>query len=187
MLKEIDAKTLHDWMEDGKAVLIDVREVDEYAHEHIIGSRLVPLSAFDKADFKDNKDKVAVFHCRTGNRTCMAAPQLLQTGFADVYHLDGGIEAWKKAGYSVHYDASQPISIMRQVQLTAGSLVLIGAILAILVSPWFALLSGFVGGGLMMAGFTGSCPMANMLAVLPFNRRAMTAMGDTTGHAAQGA
>lgn len=187
MLKDIDAKTLNAWLKAGKAVLIDVREVDEYAREHIVGSRLVPLSAFDKADFRQDKDKVAVFHCRTGNRTRIAAAQLLETGFADVYHLEGGIEAWKAAGLPVHYDATQPFSIMRQVQLIAGSLVITGAVLALVVSPWFALLSAFVGGGLLVASATGVCPMAGMLAKLPFNRRAMTPMGDTTGHVAANA
>lgn len=182
MLKDIDAKTLNAWLKAGDAVLIDVREVDEYAREHIIGSRLVPLSGFDKADFGADRDRVAVFHCRTGNRTAIAAAQLLATGFADVYHLKGGIEAWKAAGLPVHYDATMPFSIMRQVQLIAGSLAITGAVLALLVSPWFALLSAFVGGGLLVASATGICPMAGMLAKLPFNRRANTPVGDTAGH-----
>jgi len=42
-IREIDPKTLHGWLEDEKAVLIDIREMDEYAREHIPGSRLVPL------------------------------------------------------------------------------------------------------------------------------------------------
>jgi len=183
MLKEVDAKTLHRWIEDDEAVLIDVREAEEYAKEHIIGARLVPLSGFDKADFAADRNKIAVFHCRSGNRTQMAAPQLLQSGFADVYHLDGGIEGWKKAGYPVHFDARQPISIMRQVQIVAGSLVLLGAVLALLVSPWFALLSAFVGGGLAVAGATGTCLMANMLSMLPYNRRALAAAAQAATHA----
>jgi len=175
MLKEANAEQLHRWLEDGKAVLIDVREPDEYAREHIIGSRLVPLSGFDKADFSAEKDKIAVFHCATGNRTQGAAQDLLATGFAEVYHLDGGIGGWKKAGYPVHFNPKQPISIMRQVQITAGSLVVLGVVLAALVSPWFILLAGFVGAGLVFSGASGTCMMANMLSFLPYNRRAITA------------
>jgi len=174
MLKEATAEQLHRWMEDGKAVLIDVREPDEYAREHIIGSRLVPLSGFDRADFTQDKDKIAVFHCASGNRTQGAAQDLLATGFAEVFHLDGGIAGWKKAGYPVHFNPKQPISIMRQVQITAGSMVVLGVVLAALVSPWFVLLSGFVGAGLVFSGASGTCMMANMLGLLPYNRRALT-------------
>ncbi len=60
---------------------------------------------------------------------------------------------------------------MRQVQIAAGSLVLLGVILAVLVSPWFVALSAFVGAGLVMAGVTGFCGMANLLAHMPWNRR----------------
>jgi Protein of unknown function (DUF2892) len=56
------------------------------------------------------------------------------------------------------------------VQIAAGSLVLIGVVLAALVSPWFVLLSGFVGGGLVFAGASGSCAMAQLLMLMPWNR-----------------
>ena len=59
---------------------------------------------------------------------------------------------------------------MRQVQIVAGGLVLLGVALGALVSPWFYGLSGFVGLGLMFAGLTGFCSMAKLLAVMPWNR-----------------
>jgi len=61
-LREVDAKTLKDWLDQDKAVLIDIREADEYAREHIAGSRLVPLSGFDPDDFPKDHDKIGVFH-----------------------------------------------------------------------------------------------------------------------------
>ena len=64
----------------------------------------------------------------------------------------------------------KPISLMRQVQITAGLLVVLGAALASLVSPWFILLSGFVGAGLVFAGVTDTCMMARMLSKLPYNQ-----------------
>ncbi len=169
-LHEIDAKTAHRWLEDDKAVLIDVREPLEYNREHIIGARLVPLAGFDQADFTRDADKIAVFHCRTGNRTAMAAESILRTGFREVYHLDGGLEGWKRAGFPVHLSKKAPIDIMRQVQIAAGSLVVLGVVLAVLVSPWFMGLSAFVGAGLVFAGATGFCGMARMLALMPWNR-----------------
>ena len=52
----------------------------------------------------------------------------------------------------------------------SGSLVVMGAVLATLVSPWFILLSGFVGAGLVFAGVTDTCMMAILLSKLPYNR-----------------
>ena len=169
-LRKIDAKTAHAWMEDGKAILIDVREPDEYIKEHVPEAHLVPLSGFNPEDFPKDHDKIAVFHCRSGGRTEAAAPQILRTGFREIYQLDGGIQGWRSAGLPVNENVKAPISIMRQVQITAGSLVLLGVILAVLVNPWFMALSAFVGAGLAQAGVTGTCAMASMLKHMPWNR-----------------
>ena len=59
---------------------------------------------------------------------------------------------------------------MRQVQIVAGSLVLLGVVLGTTVSPLFLLLSGFVGAGLVFAGLSGWCGMAQLLALAPWNR-----------------
>ena len=63
---------------------------------------------------------------------------------------------------------------MRQVQIGAGSLVLIGVVLGALVLPGFYALSGVVGAGLLIAGVTGFCGMARVLGVMPWNTRAQT-------------
>ena len=178
-LREIDAPTLKRWLDEDKAVLIDIREPDEYAREHIAGSRLVPLSRFDAAEVAGDPDRIAVFHCNSGNRTCTLASRVLGMGFAEIYHLDGGIQSWKSAGLPVERNPRAPISIMRQVQITAGSLVLLGIILAALVSPWFAALSAFVGAGLVFAGASGTCALASILGLMPWNRRFRTPAGQT--------
>lgn len=59
---------------------------------------------------------------------------------------------------------------MRQVQISAGSLVLLGLVLAVLVNPWFTALSAFVGAGLTQAGITGNCAMASILKHMPWNQ-----------------
>lgn len=169
-LKKIDPKTAHKWMQDRQAVLIDVREPDEYIKEHVPEAHLVPLSGFNPEDFPKEHDKIAVFHCRSGGRTEASAGQILQTGFREVYQLEGGIVAWRAAGLQVNENAKAPISIMRQVQIAAGSLVLLGIVLAVLVNPWFAALGAFVGAGLTQAGITGNCAMASVLKHMPWNR-----------------
>ncbi len=169
-LRKIDPTTAQKWMYAGKAVLIDVREPDEYIKEHVPEAHLVPLSGFNPEDFPQEHDKIAIFHCRSGGRTEASAAQILKTGFREAYQLDGGIQAWRAAGLPVNENAKAPISIMRQVQITAGSLVLLGIVLAVLVNPWFAALSAFVGAGLTQAGITGNCAMASILKNMPWNR-----------------
>jgi hypothetical protein len=68
---------------------------------------------------------------------------------------------------------------MRQVQIVVGTIVAACSTLAILVSPWFAVLSGLMGLGLLVAGSTGTCGMAALLSLMPWNRalRAASAGG----------
>ena len=169
-LQKVDARTTSEWLAAGDAILIDVREPDEYIREHIPGAQLVPLSGFNPADFATEHDKIAVFHCRSGGRTNASAGQILATGFRKFYQLDGGLQAWREAGFQVTENASAPISIMRQVQIIAGSLVVLGVILGAVVNPWFMALSGFVGAGLAQAGITGTCAMASLLKHMPWNQ-----------------
>ncbi len=154
------------------AVLIDIREADEHARERIPGARHHALSRIDAEAPARPGDDVLVFHCRSGARTKGNAARLSGASQdCETYVLDGGIEAWKKAGLPVTLDRSQPIDIMRQVQIGAGSLVLVGVVLGTLVAPVFYALSGIVGAGLLFAGTTGFCGMARLLALMPWNRR----------------
>lgn len=174
-MQKIAPTDLQRRLQDDSVVLIDIREPDEYAREHIHGARLVPLSAIDSHDFDTQHGKAAVFTCRSGNRTAMNAARLLAKGFRESYVLDGGLDGWKRAGLPVHFNADAPLDLQRQVQIAAGSLAFLGALLAWLVSPWFILLSGFVGTGLMAAGLTGFCGMARLLALMPWNRKVLAA------------
>lgn len=169
-LNPISPPELKRKLDSGAAILIDIRETDEHAREHILGARLAPLSAIDTHDFDRDHDKAAVFHCKSGMRTQTNAAKLLARGFTEAYYLEGGIEAWKQAGLPVHANLNAPIEIMRQVQVTAGSLVLIGVVLGWLVSPIFYALSAFIGAGLTFAGATGWCGMALLLKTMPWNR-----------------
>lgn len=97
-LKSIDAMSLRKQLDEGQALLIDVREAHEHAREHIEGARLVPLSRFQVEDFSEHRARTAVFYCHSGARTSFNAGLLLSKGFRDAYHLSGGIMAWKAAG-----------------------------------------------------------------------------------------
>ena len=170
VLSPLDPLELQRRLAAGSAILIDVREPAEHARERIPGSRSVPLSAIDRTDFGRDRDKVAVFHCRTGNRTTVHANRLAAAGFKSAYALAGGLEAWKTAGLPTIMDPRAPLELIRQVQIAAGGLILLGLLLALVVSPWFAALSAFVGAGLIFAGITGTCGLARVLGFMPWNR-----------------
>ena len=97
-LRSIDALSLKKQLDKGEIILIDVREANEHAREHIAGSRLAPLSRFQAEDFSTQRDKTAVFYCASGGRTGFNSALLSSKGFRDAYHLHGGIAAWKAAG-----------------------------------------------------------------------------------------
>ena len=152
------------------ATLVDIRERDEHAREHIAEALHCPLGDLDARDLGDG---TIIFHCRSGSRTATHASRLAAKG-RDVFVLGGGIDAWRKAGLPTIADRRQPIEMMRQVQIAAGSLILAGMILAFAVSPWFLAVPTFVGAGLAFAGLTGFCGMARLLAKAPWNKRALT-------------
>jgi rhodanese-related sulfurtransferase len=87
-----------------------------------------------------------------------------------VTDLQGGIPTWQQAGLPVRKLKNAPLPLMRQVQIAAGSLILLGLILSNTVAPAWILLTWFVGAGLTFAGITGFCGMARLLAVMPWNK-----------------
>jgi rhodanese-related sulfurtransferase len=154
----------------GKAVLVDIREADEFARVRIKGAQLQPLSQWEKAHLTFDPAADVIFTCRSGMRTGGACDRLAARIAGDAYVLDGGINAWQSAGLPVESDANAPLEIMRQVQIAAGSLVLLGVALGFLVSPAWYGLAGFVGAGLAFAGVSGFCGMARLLMLAPWNR-----------------
>jgi len=171
-LKTISPQDAADLVHHG-AVLIDVRDADEHAREHIPGARHHALSRIDVETPVRAGDDILVFHCRSGARTSGNAGRLAAAAQnCQAYILEGGLDAWKKAGLPVTLDSRQPIEIMRQVQIAAGTLILLGVLLGAFVAPGFYALSGFVGAGLLFAGLSGFCGMARLLAGMPWNKRA---------------
>ena len=163
---------------DKGATLVDIREADEHAREKIPGARNLPLSKLAEADLGAHH-KLIIFHCKSGARTQANAPRLAAKldPACDAFVVDGGLDAWRKAGLPVATDRRQPIELQRQVQMGAGSLVFVGTLLGLLVSPWFFAVPAFVGVGLITAGLTGFCGMARMLMRAPWNRQLYSAPG----------
>ncbi len=85
-------------LEQGRMLLVDVREPNETALERFPGAVLVPLSAFDLAAIPQPDGREVVFACRSGRRSVTASLAAQEQGFAYGSHLAGGILAWKAAG-----------------------------------------------------------------------------------------
>jgi addiction module HigA family antidote len=115
---EVDATTVNQWLEDGEAVLVDVRETSEYEQEHIPGSLLVPLSVFDPERFPHIPGKKLVIHCAVGKRSTAAGKQLLQAGHPQVHNLYGGILGWKEAGFATEVQFTPP-TVPKDLPLSA--------------------------------------------------------------------
>lgn len=81
-------------------VLVDVREEHEVAVAHIQGSLFLPLKDLPAqlAKLEKYRKKPVVVVCAAGQRSAAACRLLNKSGFEDVSQIDGGIQAWEKAG-----------------------------------------------------------------------------------------
>ena len=169
-LNLVSATQAHQLLADNRAVLVDVRAADEHAREHIAGALSLPMDKLHADALPVVSGQQLIFHCRSGNRTRLAADRLAACAGGNGLVLEGGLDGWLRAGLPVLKDARAPMELSRQVQLGAGGMALAGFVLGATVSPWFHLLSGLVGGGLMLAGATGFCGLARVLMHAPWNR-----------------
>ena len=80
-------------------VFIDVRTPEEYSESHIEGSILIPLQQLEQRLAEVPKEKRVYLYCRSGRRSVEAAGILVKTGFNNIENIEGGITAWKSAGY----------------------------------------------------------------------------------------
>ncbi|TWT73016.1 rhodanese-like domain-containing protein [Allorhodopirellula solitaria] len=157
----------------GSVDLIDVRTPMEFRGVHAAPARNMPLDGLDPqaaiaARTAAAEEPVYVI-CKAGSRGAKAQQKFIDAGFTDVINIDGGTDAWVAAGLPV-VRGKQTMSLERQVRIAAGSIVLVGALLALLVHPAFAGVCAFVGAGLMFAGITDTCAMGMLIARMPWNQ-----------------
>jgi sulfur-carrier protein adenylyltransferase/sulfurtransferase len=74
--------------------LIDVREPFEYEIARIDGAKLIPLGEIAERLDELEREQPIIAHCHSGTRSAQAVQLLQQRGFAKVYNLEGGIDAW---------------------------------------------------------------------------------------------
>lgn len=168
-LRNIQPKEAAKLIREG-AVCIDIRNKDEYAQKHIAQAINVPIDQFGASVLPLQGAKAVIYHCKTGHRTQMNIQKIEANTSCPGYIMEGGLDAWEKANLPVQYDKSQPISLQRQVQIVAGSLILVGVVLGAALTPLFYLLSGVIGAGLLFAGISGTCGLAYLFMKMPWNR-----------------
>lgn len=155
--------------------IIDVRTPGEYAGGHLPGALNVPLDRIQRAlpDIRRAADRGEVLVvCASGARSENARGILAENGVTTAT-LSGGTGSWAADGHELHrpQGASRATwGMERQVRLTAGTLVLLGLLLGLVVHPAFQLLSAGIAGGLVFSTLTNTCGMAAVLAKLPHNR-----------------
>jgi rhodanese-related sulfurtransferase len=151
------------------ATIIDVRTPAEFLENHLDGARNIPLHQLDPQLIREHYGDTPLYLiCLKGSRGKQACERLRAAGLANVFNVEGGMEACLAAG--VPMVRGQPtMSLERQVRIVAGSLVVAGALFTWLVHPVFILLSAIVGIGLVFAGVTDTCGMGMLLARMPWN------------------
>ncbi len=82
-------------------LFLDVRTPDEYVDGHIKGAVLIPVQELEKRLSEVPKDKRIYVYCHSGKRSVRASNILVGAGFTNIENVEGGIVAWKEAGYPV--------------------------------------------------------------------------------------
>ena len=95
-VKDIGVRELKALLDSGEGVhLFDVRSEEERAVAQIAGARVLDEAAVREIEAMP-KDTRLIFHCHHGGRSLKAAEHFLALGFAEVYNVVGGIDAWSR-------------------------------------------------------------------------------------------
>lgn len=177
----IHVKDLHRLIVAGEGVeLLDVRTQPEYDAEHVACARLLPLDQLDASAFlrqRGGSDRPLYVICQSGMRAGKAIGKFKHAGFQRCVLVEGGTQAWIDAGLPVECGEVKVLPLIRQVQIAIGLCTVAGAGLALWADPAFAWIPLFMGAGVLMAGLTGCCPLAILIAKMPWNRQTSCSSG----------
>lgn len=100
-IKQINVRELYQLLAGEQPIqLIDVRSNEEYNHDgHVSDSKLIPLPVLAQRIEELDRNTPVVLICRSGNRSQVAADLLARQGFTDLTNVQGGMIAWKQAGF----------------------------------------------------------------------------------------
>ena len=176
-VRSVSPRTMHALHSVGEeADLIDVRTPAEYRASHAVGARLLPLDELTPESLVETTQRPGVGRdtplyliCQSGPRAREAAERLMASGHFNVTLVDGGTDAWARAGLPTK-GCGSAISLERQVQITVGALLVLSVFFGVAVHEFFFATIPMIGAGLIIAGITRWCGMAKLIAVMPWNR-----------------
>lgn len=172
-MKHITTEEAKELIETGGcSVLVDVRSAAEFRASHVPGAKNIPLDELEDGIGEVVKDKDTTFYlmCSCGSRSGKGCEEMEEMGYHNVISIEDGIIGMKRLGMKIVEEEHHIISIERQVRITAGSLVVMGVVLGLVVNPWYFAISAFVGSGLIFAGITNTCGLGLVLARMPWNK-----------------
>jgi phage shock protein E len=99
-VKHVDAKQAEKLISDHKVTILDIRTPGEFKSGHIAGATNIDFNSpdFEKAITRLSKTNSYLVHCAVGGRSTRSLKLFEKNHFDSIYHLDGGIQAWEKAG-----------------------------------------------------------------------------------------
>ena len=97
-VKEVDTVAALQLINHKDAIVLDVREPNEYASGHVLNAKHIPLGKLKErmGELEKYKDRPVVVVCRSGNRSGTACFLMGRQGFTQAYNLSGGVQAWQK-------------------------------------------------------------------------------------------
>jgi len=106
-IKECTVADVQTWVKQGELFhLIDVREDHEFQIDHVTGARHLGKGIIERdiETLIPEKDDLIVLYCGGGFRSALAADALQLMGYTNVISMDGGIRAWREAGYPLDHN-----------------------------------------------------------------------------------
>jgi len=102
-ITDVDVAEAQQIVEQGDAVVLDVRTPQEFAAGHLPGAINIDVESSDFTDRVADLDESTetLVYCRTGNRSGVATDEMADLGFSNMSDLQGGIEAWTADGGQV--------------------------------------------------------------------------------------
>lgn len=97
----VDVTEARQRLDNREAMMIDVREPDEWAAGHVAGAKHIPLGDLPTRLEEVPRDQAVLLFCRSGNRSGKATALLQAQGYDQVANVEGGIIAWQSAGLPV--------------------------------------------------------------------------------------
>lgn len=98
-IKDVDHITATQMINHKDALVLDVREKNEFDAGHILNSKLIPLGKLREriGELEKHRERPILVVCRSGQRSASACAMLGKFGFAQACNLEGGVMAWQKA------------------------------------------------------------------------------------------